>query len=587
MCTLITQHYGQTDGSKLRLGWLACCTTLMAFSAGCYEAPAPPPMTEFDIAPSSSAERPEASLRPTEQGPPELPTRLESTSSAAEEASPTFDTSDGQPWISADRLPWMIDYVQYFNGRQIGFSHIEVHPAAVVANQLRVVRTDSIEFTVGGQASRAEVKLEAVEKDSGRLIDLKIETLQGGVHTAREGFLKEENLSLKTTITPTPEVAEPSKKVVWQEGAWGTLGIQSLLLREPIMVPGERRIARVFIPSLMEIAQVELLAGTKELTPLVGGKTPELLPIEVGMWTETSGMRSRNWINDRGEIEKTLALTGPSVTTFRVPRAITLRLESAVRMESMLAHTIPLQSKPVKEADEVNAMRDRTYAIDTKQRDLGFLLRSSRQKVVSKTPYEADITIFSELPAAATTSAAVDAPAPADLQPNTWLPANHPTMASLAEEMLGELTLPAEVASQLTRAVAQRIAPQELDTRLASVLETARNRVGDCVDRALLLTTLLRSRGIPARVRSGMWLDTTALPVFRYHMWTEAWIDSQWQAFDPSLGGPVGLGHIAMAHEPLGEDNPYEAIVPVLEALQDIERINVEAQLRPREVPRN
>jgi transglutaminase-like putative cysteine protease len=155
-------------------------------------------------------------------------------------------------------------------------------------------------------------------------------------------------------------------------------------------------------------------------------------------------------------------------------------------------------------------------------------------------------------------------------------------MASLAEELLGELTRPAEIASQLTRAVAQRIAPAELDSRFAGVLETARNRAGDCVDRAVLLTTLLRNRGIAARVRSGIWLDTSTT-VFRYHMWTEAWIDNQWQSLDPTLGGPVGLGHIAMVHEPLGDGNPYEAVVPVLEAMQDIERIEVVSERRPRE----
>jgi len=586
MCSSIPQFSGRTDGSKLRLGRLAGCAGLVLFLAGCYESPPPPPLPEFKVAPAAPEHVREAGIGSVAQGAPELASVAESTSAGAE-VSLAFDTSEGQAWIASDRLPWMVDYVQYFNGRQIAFSHIEVHPAALVANQLRVLRTDSIEITIDGQPSRAEVKLEAMEKGSGRLIDLKIETLHSGVSTAREGALRGETLTLKTTVTPTPEMAEPNKRIVWKEGTWGTLGVQALLLREPVMVPGERRIARVFIPSLMEIAQVELLAGTKELTPLVGGKTPELLPIEVSMWTETSGMRSRNWINDRGEIEKTLALTGPSVTTFRVPRAITLRLESAVRMEALLAHTIPLQFNSARESSEVNAMRDRTYAIDTKERDLRFLLRSARQKVVSKTPYEADITVFSELGTSDATPPTTDAPTPGDLQPNTWLPADHPTIATLAEEMLGELTRPAEIAGQLTRAVAQRVADQELDTRLASVLETARNRVGDCVDRALLLTTLLRSRGIPARVRSGMWLDNTAEPKFRYHMWTEAWLDNQWQAFDPTLGGPVGLGHIAMVHEPLGEENPYQAIVPVLEALQAIDRVKVVSQPGPLEIPRN
>jgi len=68
----------------------------------------------------------------------------------------------------------------------------------------------------------------------------------------------------------------------------------------------------------------------------------------------------------------------------------------------------------------------------------------------------------------------------------------------------------------------------------AGVDEILAARAGDCTEHALLLTALLRRRGIPSRIAYGMLLTEMGLIG---HAWTEVYAAGRWHWMDPSFPG--------------------------------------------------
>jgi transglutaminase-like putative cysteine protease len=76
-----------------------------------------------------------------------------------------------------------------------------------------------------------------------------------------------------------------------------------------------------------------------------------------------------------------------------------------------------------------------------------------------------------------------------------------------------------------------------------SALEVLKTRVGDCNEHSVLLTALLRSAGIPARINVGL---VYARGKFFYHAWNEAYLGT-WISMDSVLNQmPTDATHIKM-----------------------------------------
>lgn len=94
--------------------------------------------------------------------------------------------------------------------------------------------------------------------------------------------------------------------------------------------------------------------------------------------------------------------------------------------------------------------------------------------------------------------------------------------------------------------VVNRHMKYELGVSLDRAEEILADGRGDCLEYATLLVALLRARGIPARVVSGVAYAQSTPPTFGYHAWTEAWVDGHWFAVDPTWDEyPVDATHIA------------------------------------------
>ncbi len=99
-----------------------------------------------------------------------------------------------------------------------------------------------------------------------------------------------------------------------------------------------------------------------------------------------------------------------------------------------------------------------------------------------------------------------------------------------AKEALGGVTDAWAAARRLRAFVSREISPSR-SMAFASATDTLREKKGDCSEQSVLLATLARSAGIPARCVMGLVYQDGA---FNRHMWTEVWVE-RWQPIDAAM----------------------------------------------------
>jgi hypothetical protein len=530
-----------------------------------------------------SASTKDAAARPPKA--PAVPTPTEQQAPEKEEISkPVLVASGEQPWIEFEQLPWEAWYLQYLEGRRIGYSHVEVKKSTLPNNDklIHINRTDCIEVAGNGTRAIFSRHIEAQEYSDGRLISMEDTSLSGENRAMTKGALAGGTFSATTTIGE--EVT--TNAVAWEPGAWGLMGLQAILMQHTPK-PGEWLEAKVFIPQLYKIAKVELLAGQPDITTLPGGKTESLIPVDVVLWTEDAGMRSRNWVNDRGEVLKTIALSGPNLSTFWTTKEIALRVRDEFELDQYLPRRVPLAGGE----DLVNTLEQAHKVVYTMERNaketgaevFSLLANSPRQQVASLNALTAQATVLKldpeQLPTVAD-EAVVEEPGATCRMASALVISDSQVVKQLAEELLGDLHANVDTgnsvasiakALQMTRGLHKKLAEKPLDRQVASPLQTIRDTQADCVEQAILLTALLRSQQIPARVASGLAIDPENKNLMRFKMWTEAWLSNRWIPLDATTGQVVGADHVKMKDSDLADDNPYKAILPVMQELKGLE----------------
>lgn len=142
-----------------------------------------------------------------------------------------------------------------------------------------------------------------------------------------------------------------------------------------------------------------------------------------------------------------------------------------------------------------------------------------------------------------------------------------------------------ELAEALRRRVFEHLRDKNLATGFGTASEAARSRAGDCTEHAVLLCALLRARGIPARVVSGLiYADefAGAKHVFGYHMWTRALLDSgagpRWVDLDATLPASLAFDatHIALQEPDLRDGKATTSLAGLVNVLGRLE-IRVES----------
>lgn len=143
------------------------------------------------------------------------------------------------------------------------------------------------------------------------------------------------------------------------------------------------------------------------------------------------------------------------------------------------------------------------------------------------------------------------------LASNSWIHCDNPAITKLVAEVAPPGGADAEAAQALRDWVHREIRRDAMDVGFASDLETLTSRRGDCTEHAVLLASLCRARGIPARMATGF---AYAGGMFLGHAWTEVKLGSGWYPLDAALStGPplsVDATHIKLSDTSLHDPNP-------------------------------
>jgi hypothetical protein len=219
----------------------------------------------------------------------------------------------------------------------------------------------------------------------------------------------------------------------------------------------------------------------------------------------------------QGTWKVTLAVHGSSLGSARVATAIPLNLDQQ-RVDNETYQSEQLFKKPPE------AKHPERRVVLWSQRggapDGPFRLRCEYQVSIEGNPHN---TLLSHR-----TNSLYAAPRPGEyLHTDTAVGVNDEEISATARRLTAELDSSnnqQDVVEALYRFVAKDIANDPVDGPSASAVECLRNQRGDRLAQSRLLVALLRNRGIPARLVTGLTLNKgSEQPP---HYWVEAWLSS-------------------------------------------------------------
>jgi len=148
-----------------------------------------------------------------------------------------------------------------------------------------------------------------------------------------------------------------------------------------------------------------------------------------------------------------------------------------------------------------------------------------------------------------------------------WMPTNDPLLQRHVVVASGGETDPGIICRRLEAFVRGKMRRSAFSTAILPADQVAKTFKGDCTEHAVLLATLIRIKGIPARVVSGL-VHTNQQFGFTGHTWVEAFIADRWIPFDSTLGlEGVGTTHLKLADSEMPDtmSSGVSLFLPVLE----------------------
>jgi transglutaminase-like putative cysteine protease len=154
-----------------------------------------------------------------------------------------------------------------------------------------------------------------------------------------------------------------------------------------------------------------------------------------------------------------------------------------------------------------------------------------------------------------------------DIDSTTLMPLEDVRLQRMAATAAAGETRPAEICRRLEQFVSSKMRRSAFSTSIVPANEVAKTLHGDCTEHAVLLATLMRIKGIPSRLSSGL-VHTNQQYGFVGHTWVEALIDDEWVPFDSTTGPKsAATTHIKLRHADfVGRDSDeVDLFLPVLD----------------------
>lgn len=156
---------------------------------------------------------------------------------------------------------------------------------------------------------------------------------------------------------------------------------------------------------------------------------------------------------------------------------------------------------------------------------------------------------------------------PVALPPTTLMPTTDPMLQRMASRGTVGQSQVIDQCLSLEKHVGSTLKFSPFSTNLLPANTVAKQKKGDCTEHAILLATLMKIRGIPARITSGLIL-TPGRPGFTGHVWVEAQIQGNWYPFDSTSPMSSRQARIKLADASFDEDSQSSGLslfTPILD----------------------
>lgn len=266
------------------------------------------------------------------------------------------------------------------------------------------------------------------------------------------------------------------------------------------------------------------------------------------------GIKTLTWFDERGELlrEETDLMGAPMVT-------------SVSTKDKALANTggaeilVTSYIKPDRRIPAARSTAIGSFVLKARKGEIPELPNEGPQKVERLAPDSVRITVATADRPTVTDAEAAD---PKLLGSSTMINAKDPLIVDLAAQATKAGGGTSAKEAEACRAFVYRyISNKNFGVAFGTASETARSKSGDCTEHGVLLAALLRARGIPARIVSGLvYVDDGRQAIFGYHMWAQALLANEsgvksWVDLDGTLSPtlPFDATHLALAVTPLAD----------------------------------
>lgn len=455
-------------------------------------------------------------------------------------------------------------YVIKMDGRAIGYEHLSTSDVDGSPNLIKVFRRTEMQIRRLGFDIKMQAFLWTTQTLSGELLAFDLHRIDAtGNKTERSGAIasNQRSFEIKERVAAT----RSQRSVGIQRPPMSPL--VELWLPTAMTSPdgktnNRRRNFSVFFPDTVDVATITASIQPQRQMLLPSGQQVTAARLKYSVATRPAEPTRMLIAEDQHLIRKEKTL---------LHRSLTWEQASA---DSALAaahsKTLDVTAKAVIPVDRLIAFQDQKSSVKLKltvrQGFLGQIPSNSFQTV---TPVSSSSLLIELTPVIypQTVRTRLNGLQPVSLPASIMMPTTDPMLQRMASRGSVGKTEPVDVCLSLEKHVGSTLNFCPFSTNLLSADTVAKQKKGDCSEHAILLATLMKIRGIPARVASGLIL-TPGRPGFTGHVWVEAKIQGKWYPFDSTSPMSSRQIRIKLADSNFDEDSQSSGLslfTPILD----------------------
>ena len=496
-------------------------------------------------------------------------------------------------WVDPSLLPILQWEIIYLGNRPVGYTRRSIEiatpsqlkdlkvPASIASSSLLCIEAESrirITRKTSDQVDQS-VTLRTLEKPDGELVGI-VGSIDTGISKRSfQGLVKDGSLGME--ITQDKVVSNIS--VPWEPIYRGPFAIEQSLRKAPMKLK-EVRTVRYLDPFQMVITESRLDALSDGDTVGLDGSISSRLEIENRSITQGRNSSSQLWTDSMGVVRKSYT-PGIDRQTFDCDPVTARYVISKEEFDATIFKDLPLLGSFANLPDTGLANFRVTSDLLGKDGTISSRTNQTAERINERT-WDIQVRRIDALEEASSAeSPEQDTLASAgmidwkDPAVQRWI--NLQTGSGPKPEEQGggersEMKLSEQRRSRANTArawIAKAVARTGLDRSIQTPASTLRERKGDCIDQAILLTATLRSQEIPARVAIGFRAEPSSVrPTIRLHLWVEYHDSTKWIPIDSTIGDDtVPPDRIKITESTLPSINAYEPILIAIRLIPDIE----------------